>query len=111
MRRITCDQDEFGVPESEQSLSLAIATPSRSCPDLQAFLLACEKSELPRQPLVSNLQRWQQIAAHLKEFANLELPPQEHMRETWMISDDWNNVELVLAFDAVFVWYHWSTSA
>lgn len=99
------------MPESEQFLSLAIATRSRSCPDLQAFLLACEKADVPHRPLDSNWHRWQQMAAHLKEFANLELPPQEYMRETWIISGDWNDVELVLAFDAVFVWYHWSTSA
>ncbi|WP_425395461.1 hypothetical protein [Aeoliella sp.] len=111
MRRITCDQDEFEVPESEQSLSLAVSAASRRCPDLEAFLAACEKSDLPRRALPAKWHRWQQVALHLQRIAFLDLPAQEHLRESRVASDDWNDVELVLAFDSVFVWYHWCTSA
>jgi hypothetical protein len=44
VRRICCDHYEFAPPDSEQALDLAIAAPSRHCPDLAALLAACGAS-------------------------------------------------------------------
>ena len=38
MRWAICDQAEFDPPDSEQSLEISIAAPSRHCPDLSALL-------------------------------------------------------------------------
>ncbi len=111
MRRVTCDQWEFDPPDSEQSLELAIAAPSRHCPDLAALLAECGASARDGPPPPSGWPRWREVAVHLERFAGVSLPPPPQVRAAVLLCDDWNDVELGVAFGSVLVWYHWSTSA
>jgi hypothetical protein len=111
VRRLSCDQDEFDSPESEQSLELAITSPSRRQPDLAALLIACGASACigPRPP--PGWHRWQTIADHLRRFASVDLPHPTQLREAMLLRDDWDDVELGVAAGSLLIWYHWSMTA
>ncbi len=111
MRRVCCDQYEFTPPDSEQALDLALAAPSRHCPDLAALLAACGASAQDGPPPPAQWVRWGEIAAHLERFAAVSLPHPTQMREAVLLRDDCDDVELGVAFGSVLIWYHWSTSA
>src|SRR5688572_8799752 len=100
MRRISCDQYEFDSPDSEQSLELAIASPSSHCPDLAALLDACGASAIMSPAPPSNWIHWSKIADHLHRFAGIELPRRELWREVVLISDERNDLELGVAFES-----------
>lgn len=110
MRRVTCDQWEFDPPDSEQSLDLAVTKPSRRCPDLAALLASCGASATDGPTLPVGWGRWPEVAEHLERFAGIALPGPPDCRAV-LLSDEWNDVELGVAFGSVLVWYHWSTSA
>src|SRR4051794_838058 len=111
MRRVSCDQFEFAPADSEQELELVIAAPSRHCPDLRSLLTACGASSVEGTPVPAGWPRWTEVAAHLRQFAGLELPHPSQLAVTVLLREDWNDVELGIAFGADMVWYHWSTSA
>jgi len=111
VRRVTCDQWEFDPPDSEQALDLALATPSRHCRDLAALLAACGASARDGPPPPRGWARWGKVAAHLERFAGVALPHPTQVRAAVLLRDDWDDVELGVAFGSVLVWYHWSTSA
>jgi hypothetical protein len=111
MRRIICDQYEFEPPDSEQSLELAIATPSHHFPDLKSLLVACEASAHNDSAPPPGWRRWQMIASHLKQFADIDMPHPNQLRGAMLICDDWNDVEVGIAFGSTLVWYHWLTTA
>lgn len=108
MRRIFCDQYEFDPPGSEQSLELALTSPTRHCPDLAALLLASGASSQSGPP-PHGWVRWDEVAAHLERFAGV-IPHPTQARVAVLLRDDWNDLELGVAFESVLVWYHWSTS-
>jgi hypothetical protein len=111
MRRVSCDQYEFDSHESEQSLEIALSTPSPHCPVLATLLAKCGASALEGQSLPVNWRRWGLVAEHLERFAGVSLPHASQVRTSVMLRDDWDDVELGLSFDSVFAWYHWQTSA
>ena len=111
MRRVSCDQYEFDPPDSEQSLELAIAAPSSHCPDLRTLLRACGASSDQGPSAAAGWPRWSMVAEHLARFAGLELPRPTGLRQTLLLRDDWDDVELGVAYGSLLVWYHWSTSA
>ena len=111
MRRLSCDQDEFDPPESEQSLELAISSPSRRQPNLTALLIACGASVCNGAPPPTGWHRWQTIANHLRRFAAVDLPHPSQLREAMLLRDDWDDVELGVAVGSLLIWYHWSTTA
>lgn len=108
---MTCDQFEFDPPDSEQSLDLAIATTSRHWPDLQSVLRACGASGHQRPLPKPDWPHWPMIAEHLARFGALKLPRPTELREIVLLCDDWNDIEIGLAFGPSLVWYHWTTSA
>jgi hypothetical protein len=111
MRRVSCNLYEFDPPDSEQALEVALAAPSRDCPDLAALLAACGASALAGRPPPADWARWGQITAHLHRFAAVAVPDPTQLRAAVLLRDDWDDVELGIALDSVLVWYHWSTSA
>jgi hypothetical protein len=111
VRRVSCDQFEFDPPDSEQLLDLALASPSRHCPDLPTLLNACGASASDGPPLPPGWIRWTEVTAHLERFAGLALPHPTQVQSAILIRDDWDDVELGIAFGSVLVWYHWSTTA
>lgn len=111
MRRISCDQYEFDQPDSEQALDLAVAVPSRRCPDLSALLAACGASAKNGPGLEPGWSRWNVVAEHLAQFAGVTLPHPTQVRTAVLIRDDWDDIELGIAFGAVLIWYRWTTSA
>ena len=110
MRRIICDQYEFDQADSEQSLELILAAPSRRCPDLATLLATCGASVQDGIPPPFDWRRWAEVATHLERFAGVNLPHPSQIRAV-LLRDDWDDVELGIAFESVLVWYRWSTSA
>lgn len=111
MRRVSCDQYEFDPPDSEQALDLAIAASSRHCPDLSVLLATCGASAKDGPSLQPDWSRWDMIARHLEQFAGVNMLHPTQVRATVLIRDDWDDVELGIAFESVLIWYHWFTSA
>jgi hypothetical protein len=111
MRRISCDPFEFDTPDSEESLELAIASPSYYCPDLRSLLIACGASATHGPTIAVDWPRWRTIALYLPRFGGLELPRPTAIRESVLLRDEWDDVEVGLAYGSVLVWYHWSTTA
>jgi hypothetical protein len=109
MRRLSFDQDEFDTSSSEESLDLAISSPTRHS-NLAIFLKECGPCR-SGAPLPPGWPLWWKVAEHLRRFAGLELPHPSKWREALLMCDEWNDLEVAIAFDAVLVWYHWSTSA
>ena len=91
--------------------ALAIASPGRHYPDLQAFLASCEVADTSNMPLPRNWPGWIKVSDHLKQFAGIDLPAQHDVRELLAFRDDWDDVELAVSFDSFFVHYHWYTTA
>lgn len=104
MRRVLCGQWEFDPPDSEQGLELAIVAPSRHSPDLSALLAACGASARHGPPPVGWVRRVA-VAAHLERFAGIVLPVPPECQAV-ILRDDWDDVELGVAFGSVLVWYH-----
>jgi hypothetical protein len=111
VRRVSCDHYEFDPPDSEQSLELALAAPSPRCPNLAALLATCGATAQVGSAPPPGWLRWHQIVAHLESFVGVSLQHTTRMREVALLRDDWDDLELGLAFESVLVWYHWSTSA
>lgn len=111
MRRISCDQYEFDLPDSEQFLELAIAAPSRHYRDLAAFLDACGASSCRGSSLPKSWFRWQLVVEQVRRFAGVELPHPSQCRETVLLNEEWNDVEVGVAVGSVLIWYHWFTTA
>jgi hypothetical protein len=103
VRRLSCDQYEFDPPGSEQALDLAIASPSRLCPDLAALLLACGASAQDGPPPPADWVRWGEVAAHLERFAGVALPHPTQVRAAVLLRDEWDDVELGVAFGSVLL--------
>lgn len=55
--------------------------------------------------------RRDKVAEHLRTFTGLELPHPSKWRETMLLCDVWDDLELGIAIDSLLIWYHWSTSA
>lgn len=110
MRRLLFDQYEFDTPDSEQSLDLAISSPSQHA-DLAALLAACGASVRAASAPPPNWRRWVEVADLLGRFAGIELPHPSRWREAMLISDEWNDLELGISVKTILVWFHWSTSA
>jgi hypothetical protein len=111
IRRISCDPFEFDTPDSEESLELAIASPSYYCPDLRSLLSACGASAVHGPAIAVDWPGWRTIALYLPRFAGLELPRPTALRESVLLRDDWDDVEVGIAYGSVLLWYHWSTTA
>jgi len=111
VRRVSCDQYEFDPPDSQQALDLAIAAPSGHCPDLATLLAACGASAPDGSPPPAGWVGWGPVEAHLARFAGLDLPHPTKVRAAVLLRDEWDDVELGVAFGSVLLWYHWSTSA
>jgi hypothetical protein len=110
MRRLFFDQYEFDTPNSEESLELVISSP-RQHPDLGAFLKECGASAQDGPPPAPGWPRWHTVTEHLRRLAGVELPHPSRFRAAVLMHDDWNDLELAIAFGPLIIWYHWSTTA
>jgi hypothetical protein len=109
VRRLSLDQYEFEPPDSEQMLELAISSPNQH-PDLCQFLEACGASAGTGNPPPARWPKWPQVVESVRQFAGLELPPADACKVI-VLSDDWDDVELVVVVGSLLFWYHWWTSA
>lgn len=110
MRRYFFDHFEFDPPSSEQSLELAISSPSQHN-EFDSFLKSCKASSTGSSTPSSNWSRWQQVSDHLKELVGIAMPHPSQLRTATIINDDWNDAEIAFAFESYLIWYHWLTSA
>jgi hypothetical protein len=110
MRQLQLDQYELDPPESEQSLRIAISTP-RQHSTVGAFLVACGASATQGPAVGLDWPKWHVVSAHLRQHARLDLPHRTKVRDTVLLRDHWDEVELAIVYGDVLVWYHWGTTA
>jgi hypothetical protein len=110
MRRLHFDDYEFDPRESEQSLEVAISS-SRQHPNLGMFLTECGSSAIAGPPISPGWARLTQVSDHLRMLAGLELPHPSRWRESVLLRNEWDDLELGIAAGPVLVWYHWFTTA
>src|SRR5262245_26754673 len=113
MRKLSFDQWEFNPPESEQSLDVAIAS-AREYAGPPEFLAACRPADescrgLPAPQPIAELARCGEVLGYLREYAGLEL--EDGSWSAGVISDEWNDLELVLVSGRQYIWYRWETTA
>jgi hypothetical protein len=109
MRRLSFDQYEFDSPSSEESLNLAISSTWQHR-DLAAFLMECGANGRHSSQPSGDWDRWSEVVEYTHRFASLHLPPLSACHVLWL-SEDWNELELVVETGSLFVWYHWWTTA
>jgi len=109
MRRLSFDSYEFDVPESEESLDLAISSLQQH-QDLAPFLADCDASAQVGSAPPEGWPRWAEVVKSVRRYAGLELPPAETCRVV-VLSDDWDDLEVAVAAESLLVWYHWWTTA
>lgn len=115
MRTLSFDQFEFDPPEGEEGLEVAIVTKrDRPFPDLFVFAASMwgpdVASALPEPVAFKEKLGPGNIREYLKQYADLELPmPCEW--PTYILCDDWNDWDAIIAGPDLWIRYHWSTSA
>ncbi len=110
MRRIHCDPYEFDPPDSEQTLDLAIAAPSKRLPNLAALFAEVKTPNAQRLPPLDRDQ-WRVVASHLAEFAGVSVPDPSAVRDAIVLQNDPDAVEIGIEFGSYLVWYRWFSSA
>ena len=116
MRTIIVDQDEFEYSESEEQLEVAVATKGRRhhFPDVSSFCQSVREpslaAPLPIPVEFEKLASAANIRAYLQRFAQVSLP-QPCNWPTYVLSSDWDDVEVVIAGPAIHIHYHWWTTA
>jgi hypothetical protein len=108
MRRVSIDQYEFDVIDAEQSLDMAFSS-IRQHADLLSFTAACGASHGGAQA-PADWPRWRDVSEYVRRFAGVELPPLADCRAL-ILSDIWNDLELVVQTNDQLIWYHWWTTA
>jgi hypothetical protein len=115
MHTLSFDQFEFDPPDSEQALVISIAArDDRTFPDVAAFACAVWGDEASGKlahpvPFAEDIGPGN-VRAYLRRYAGIELPTPCDW-STHVLSDEWNDWEAVLAGPAIFVRYHWWTTA
>jgi len=109
VRRLSFDQNKFDTPDSEQSLDLAVSS-SRQHESLAAFLSECGASTQTGWPAPAGWSRWTEVVVTVRERAMVELPAAERC-EVFVLSDEWDELELAMVAGPVLLWYHWWTTA
>ena len=71
MRRIECDHLEFDPPGSEQSLSLAIASPSDQMPSLAELVSHCGASGTEGSGIPAEWPNWPKVSSHIEKFSGM----------------------------------------
>jgi hypothetical protein len=110
MRRLSFDQFEFDSPCSEQSIEIAVATPSQYL-YLESFLADCGASDSTGPPITPSWMKWNVTADDFHRRAGIELPHPSQWRESALIDDEWNDLEIAVAAESILIWYHWYTTA
>jgi hypothetical protein len=109
MRRLSFDEYEFDDLSSEESLTMAISSTVHH-QDLTAFLTECGATRPPASLPSEGWGRWCEVVDYTLRFAGLHLPPLPACRVS-LLSDDWNDLELVVETGSLFGWDHWWTTA
>lgn len=115
LRRLHFDAYEFDSAASEEQLDLVIGA-TEQFRDLAAFVDGVGITfkdglpfpERPVRPLLE-LGRCGWVLGYIRRFAGLELP--DGAARAVVLSDEWDDFELVLVAGRYYVWYHWSTTA
>ncbi len=115
LRQLHFDQYEFDSPSSEEELDLTIGTTGQFR-DLAAFAHCAGIRPHDGPPVpdradrpVSELGRGGWVLDYIRRFASLELP--DGGGRMVVLSDEGDDLELVLVAGRYFVWFHWSTTA
>ena len=111
MRRIFCDQYEFETPSSEESLEIAIAAPSRHCPDLSSLLSQCGASSTQGPEISEHWSGWNTVFNRVERFAGMAMPVPIRPRNSVLLQENWDEIEIGVSFGSVILWYHWLTTA
>jgi hypothetical protein len=114
LRRLHFDQYEFDTTGSEEELDVVIGSTDQFR-DFAAFTHWAgitvgdgpPVAERPVRPL-PELGRYKWVLDYIRRFAGLQLPDGGRVV---VLSDEWDDAELVIVAGRYFVWYHWSTTA
>jgi hypothetical protein len=115
MRTLSFDQFEFDPPDSEQALVISIAARDEHIfPDVADFARAVWGDEDPGKlsrpvPFAEDIGPGN-VRAYLRQYAGVALPTPCHW-PTYVLADEWNDWEAVLAGPTIFLRYHWWTTA
>jgi hypothetical protein len=115
LRTLHFDQYEFDTSDSEEELDLVIGTTDQFH-DLAAFahkagITAQFGPPIAERPsrLLQELRQRVWVLAYIRRFAGLELS--DGGGQAAILSDEWDDLELVIVTGRYFIWYHWSTTA
>ena len=106
---------EFESPESEQTLRIAMAKRLEHR-DTAEFERSCAReSQYPCSPLPSPLpleqfHRFVEVRAHVERFDCLP-EPVDDLSVVAVLSDEWNDLDLLLESPSRRYWLHWDTTA
>jgi hypothetical protein len=115
MRTLIFDQYEFDHSSSEESLHISIASKgNHQFPDFSSFALYVLGKELAKKLPVAiefdeHLHQGQ-IRYYLQRYSGVELPHPCNWL-TYILANDWNDLEVLLEGPYTFIRYYWSTSA
>jgi hypothetical protein len=113
MERFERDFEAAGSSSPEEAIRIAIASREEFSSDLE-FLDQCPRdAAVPAEPLQyvpwKKFQRAEQVAEELKRFGVVWLPGESAV--VAQLTDDWDEVEVLIQDDDRRIWYHWETSA
>ena len=113
MRFIRLEPQDFESDCSEESLALDIA--ERGELSLNAFLQALDIAwpavQAPQPQPLAGLQQHAMVREHLALHAQIELGDASLWQVFCLDEPEWNDVHLLLISDALFIHYHWFTTA
>ena len=115
MRTLTFDQWEFDPPDGEEGLEVAIAAKdARTYANVSSFAAAVYGSKSAGK-LSSPVAFTEGIGPgnvrdNLRRFAGVKLPTPCDWR-MYVIANEWNDFDAVLAGPDIFIRYHWWTTA
>ena len=110
MQRIYCDSYELDGVGSETEMDLIIST-HKQHGDLKQFLLDCQVDISRAIAIPASWANHSEIALHLKQFANFELPHPSQWRAGFLFQDDWDERRVAIDVADKLIWYQWTTSA
>ena len=115
MRTLTFDAYEFDTPDGEEGLEISVAAKDeRAFANVSAFASKVWGIEATGK-LSSPVAFAEDIGpgnvrAYLQRYAGVRLPTPCSW-PTYVLSNEWNDFDAILAGPANFVRYHWRTSA
>jgi hypothetical protein len=119
MRTLTFDQWEFDPPDGEEGLEVSVAAKNDFLyPDVVAFARAVPGLEfgeklaapVPFTEEIGAAKGLGHVRTYLERYAGVTLPTPCDW-PTYIVSNDWNDFDAVLVGPAIYVRYHWSTTA